>query len=177
MSGSWWASSSISTLFANSAIFVSGTYRVKAEVYSKKFCPKSFTNLKPCRREILLHKDSHSCDWQIHVVFGCTSLNSCYSKDADLIILLYTKCTIFVRLKSGNFSFQSNLLNPERAKQNCSRQQFFFFYHFHLLKNIRLDVPCESSVGRGFTWNIKSYFLWKTMKKTVVCCMQSWLVL
>ena len=30
--------------------------------------------------------------------------------------------------------------------------------------------------SRGFTWNIKSYFLWKTMKNIYECCLlQSWL--
>ena len=41
-------------------------------------------------------------------------------------------------------------------------------FYFYLSKKIRLDVSSE-----WFTWNIKSYFLWKTMKKYMYLWMLS----
>ena len=39
-----------------------------------------------------------------------------------------------------------------------------FSNDYNKISKIRLDVSSESSASRGFTWNIKSYFFWKTMK-------------
>ena len=55
-------------------------------------------------------------------------------------------------------------LTLKAPNQNCSRRRFIylFIFYFYLSKNIRQVFHLNPS--RGFTWNIKSYCLWKTMK-------------
>ena len=47
------------------------------------------------------------------------------------------------------------------ADNTLSLSFFFFFFIFSL--KTRLDIYCESSVW--FRWNIKTYFLWKIIKR------------
>ena len=51
-----------------------------------------------------------------------------------------------------------------KSCQQKLQQTTILFFTFFLSKKIRLDVSCVSP-SRGFTWNIKSYCLWKTKKK------------
>ena len=63
-----------------------------------------------------------------------------------------------------NTSWVSDYNKPQSANHNYSRQNFdiiitFFFAFFSEKNKIWLDL-----LDRRFTWNVKSYFLWK--KKT-----------
>ena len=53
--------------------------------------------------------------------------------------------------------FLAYLLTLKAQNKNCSRQ------HFNVLL-LSFEQNKAWFLGRGFTWNIKSYFLWKTMK-------------
>ena len=58
---------------------------------------------------------------------------------------------------------RTELLTLKAPHKNCSVD--ILISYLYLSKKIRLDFSCESLPSRAFTWNIKSYFLWKTMKK------------
>ena len=66
-------------------------------------------------------------------------------------------------------------INPKRATHNCSRRHFDFCSFQK--NNLKLGIPCELSSkqydlafhvnrlpSRRFTWNAKSYLLWKNNK-------------
>ena len=59
------------------------------------------------------------------------------------------------------YSFTLTLKAPDK---NCSRQHFNFLL-LSLEENKAWFFHVNPLSSRGFTWNIKSYFLWKTMKK------------
>ena len=48
--------------------------------------------------------------------------------------------------------------------ENCSRWHFNFLL-LSFIENKTWFFQVNPLLGRGFTWNIKSYFPWKTMKK------------
>ena len=62
-----------------------------------------------------------------------------------------------------------NDLTLKAPNKNCSRRHFKFLL-FILQRKKGLIFHVNPLPSRGFTWNIKSYFLWKTMKK---CSRQS----
>ena len=56
------------------------------------------------------------------------------------------------------------LTQPLKCQTKIAADDILIFY-FDLSKKIGLIFQMNPLPSRGFTWNIKSYFLWKTMKK------------
>ena len=56
------------------------------------------------------------------------------------------------------------------AIHNYSIRHFdFFFFFFFFFREKGLDISCELSASRRFTWNAKSYFLWKILRLILKC--------
>ena len=60
------------------------------------------------------------------------------------------------------FGNKWGLLTLKAPNKNCSRQHFYFC--FFCLRKQGLMFHVNPLPSRGFTWNIRSYFLCKTMK-------------
>ena len=81
-----------------------------------------------------------------------------------LIRLLLRSSLIWICIICKDLSFPNKIAAVDNL----------FFFNLYLSKKIRLEASCESSVYhsfccRGFTWNNKSYFLWKTMNNIQDC--------
>ena len=59
-------------------------------------------------------------------------------------------------------------INPLHAKHSGSRQQSLWFLH-DLWGIIGVEILCELSAGRRFTWNVKSYYVTKNSNKIWKC--------
>ena len=82
---------------------------------------------------------------------------------------LYIRCEALYYLNGEN-AWGSKLfdtpsyLSLKVPNKNCSRWHFKFLL-LSFKKNKAWFFHVNPLLSRGFTWNIKSYFLWKTMKK------------
>ena len=56
-------------------------------------------------------------------------------------------------------------LNPQCANHNCSRRQFLLFFYLGFQIKQVLTFHVNHLLGRWFTWNVKTCFLWKIKKK------------
>ena len=72
----------------------------------------------------------------------------------------------FLTAKSFHFRNEKLPLHMifKAPNKNCSRRQFYFLL-LSFKENKAWFFHVNPLPSRGFTWNIKSYFLWKTIKK------------
>ena len=135
-------------------------------------------DIKFIRRDQKQHRNGEACRASLTCFWS--SLINLISKDTDMVFYyswIITRAYCNKTAKQMKSRHRAEITKQQQQQitlfsvltlkvpnKNCSRKHFNLF-NFHLSKKIRLMFHVNPLPSTGFTWNINSYFLWKTMKK------------